>query len=276
MSRIRTFFKNVIQFVKKRCWYIILLIISTIYVYRFRNDIFQITELNIQNIIFVLWLILLGLPLFSEIEVGSVKLKKEIERTRSEVKESVDELKIQILDLKITNSNSNTLVFNNPPSLPPKDVLDQLQKETNSQKNDQAETSPEFGISEDTIYLFQVRLSLEKQLTALCNLFQYGERRSMYAMTQVLMQHEVIDFKIVELIREVINITNRGVHGEIVDDDYLQFVKNTYSTIKNALDSAHSFYTDSRYYCVCPTCRYEGPSKYKNVCPKCGFVSDDD
>lgn len=51
-------------------------------------------------------------------------------------------------------------------------------------------------------------------------------------MAQFLVQHEVFDRKTAELIREIINIANRGVHGEIIDDDYVRFVKNTYPAIK--------------------------------------------
>ena len=260
---------------KKRGWHIFLLVISSIYVYIYRFDIYQMTELNAQNLIFILWLILLGLPLFSEIEIGSVKLKREIEQTRAEVKESIGELKYQILEMKINNTNSNMLVFSNQP-LPSKDELSQLQQHIEHDNSIRSSDNSDFKISEDNIYLFQVRLSLEKQLSALCNFFNYGERRSIPAMAQFLVQHEVFDRKTAELIREVINITNRGVHGEIIDDDYVRFVKNTYPAIKKALENEYNFYTNNRYYFECPRCKYTGPSKYRNECPKCGFVSDDD
>ena len=275
MEKCPKFIKNVLQVLKKRWWYIFLLIISSAYVFRYRYDIFQMTELNAQNLIFILWLVLLGLPLFSEIEIGNVKLKKEIEQTRAEVKETIGELKYQILDLKISNSNSNMLVFNNPP-LASKDELSQLQRHAENDNTVRSETNPDFKISEDNIYLFQVRLSLEKQLSALCNMFQYGERRSMYSMAQFLVHHEVIDRKTADLIREVINIANRGVHGEIIDNDYLQFVRKTYPTIKYTLENAHNFYSNNSYYFECPRCHYQGPSKYSNACPNCGFVSYDD
>ena len=260
---------------KKRGWHIFLLIISSIYVYIYRFDIYQITELNAQNLIFILWLILLGLPLFSEIEIGSVKLKREIEQTRAEVKESIGELKYQILEMKVNNTNSNMLVFSNQP-LPSKDELSQLQQHIEHDNSIRSSDNSDFKISEDNIYLFQVRLSLEKQLSALCNFFNYGERRSIPAMAQFLVQHEVFDRKTAELIREIINIANRGVHGEIIDDDYVHFVKNTYPAIKKALENEYNFYTNNRYYFECPRCKYTGPSKYRNECPKCGFVSDDD
>lgn len=274
MEKCPEFIKKLIQVIKKHWWYLFLLIISTIYVFKYRYDIFQITELNAQNLIFILWLVLLGLPLFSEVEIGNVKLKKEIEQTRAEVKESVGELKYQMLDLKISNSNSNMLVFNNPP-LASKDELTQMQRHVETDDMIRSGNDLDFKIADDNIYLFQVRLSLEKQLAALCNMFQYGERRTMYSMAQFLIQHEVIDRKTADLIREVINIANRGVHGEIIDSDYLQFVKKTYPIIKYTLDKAHNFYFNNSYYCECPKCHYQGPSRYSNVCPICGFTTDD-
>ena len=155
---------------KKRGWHIFLLIISSIYVYTYRFDIYQMTELNAQNLIFILWLILLGLPLFSEIEIGSVKLKREIEQTRAEVKESIGELKYQILEMKVNNTNSNMLVFSNQP-LPSKDELSQLQQHIEHDNSIRSSDNSDFKISEDNIYLFQVRLSLEKHLSHVSFLF---------------------------------------------------------------------------------------------------------
>lgn len=260
---------------KRRGWYIFLLIISSIYVYIYRFDICQMTKLNAQNLIFLLWLILLGWPLFAEIEIGGIRLKKEIEQTRAEVKESIGELKYQILEMKISNTNSNMLIVNNQP-LSTKAELSEMQRHVNCDPVAQSAGNLDLNISDENIYLFQVRLALEKQLSALCNMFQYGERRSLYSMMQILVQHEVIDRNVVRLLREIINITNRGVHGEIIDDDYMDFVKKTYPTIKKALDTAYDFYTNNSYHYVCPRCHYQGPSKYSNSCPNCGFVSDDD
>lgn len=280
MENCPEFKKNALRILKKYGWYTFLLVISSLYVFIYRYDIYQMKELNAQNLIFILWLILLGLPLFSEIEIGKVKLKKEIEQTRAEVKESIGELKYQMLDLKISNinsnsnSNSNTLVIN--PPLPSKDQLTEMQRHAETDDKISSEYDLNFKISDDNTYLFKVRLSLEKKMYALCNMFQYGERRTMYSMAQFLVQHEVIDCKTADLIREVINIANRGVHGEIIDSEYLQFVKKTYPMIKYTLDKANEFYSNNIYYYVCPKCHYQGPNKYSNVCPKCGSTSDDE
>lgn len=259
----------------KHWWYVFLLIVSTIYVIKYRAEIYQMTELNAQNLIFILWLVLLGIPLFAEIEIGNVKLKKTVEETRAEVKEAIGELKYQIMDMKISNSVTNNLNINNP-SLPSKNELSELQKHADCDSPEQKVSSLDFGVSEDNVFLFQVRLSLEKQLVVLCKVFQYEDHRSIYAMIQFLLRHEVIDRNTADLIREIFNIATRGVHDEIVDDEYLQFVRKTYPGVKAMLDKKYDAYSEYNCYCVCPRCKYTGPSKYSNECPKCGFVSDDD
>ena len=244
-------FEKVKQVLKKHWWYFVLLIGSTVYVFIYKNDIYQFTELNTHNLIFLLWLVLLALPLFSEIEIGSVKLKKEVEKTRAEVKEAIGELKLQILDIKIANSNSNTFVVNNQP-LPSKDELFHLQDSIESDTLSNQLENTKFKISEDNVYLFKVRLSLENQMSALCNMLQCSEHRSTYSMVQFLVHEEAIDRNTAGLIREVINIANRGVHGEIIDNDYVRFVKKTYPVIESALNTACNSLQKNRNQFTCP------------------------
>lgn len=55
-------------------------------VWCYRFDIYELKELNARNLIFILWLILLLLPLFSEMEFLGVKIKKEVQKETEEVK----------------------------------------------------------------------------------------------------------------------------------------------------------------------------------------------
>ena len=71
---------------KKKWWYLILLILSSTYVFCHWNKIDQLSQLTVQTLIFILWIVLLVLPLFSEIEIGGVKLKREIERAVARIK----------------------------------------------------------------------------------------------------------------------------------------------------------------------------------------------
>lgn len=242
-----------LNLLKRKWWYISLVVLSSIYVFRYRNEIHQLSKLNAQNLIFILWLILLILPLFSEVEIGGVKLKKEIEQTRSEVKESVNELRLQIMDLKV--SNSNTVVVN--PALATKEELSVFEKslENSGQEFINQATDLFFNISDDSIFLFKIRLTIEKMLSTLCEKCGYWGQRSMPKMVQYLAKNEVIDGNIAGLIQEIVKIANRGVHGEIVSGDYVSFVKKMFPTVKYALEKAEKNrdYYSKQYDTYCTT-----------------------
>ena len=232
--------EKITDFLKKRWWYTILVIASSVYVFHYRNEIHQLTNLTAQNLVFILWLILLIIPLFSEVEIGNVKLKREIEQTRSEVKASANELRLQIMDLKI--SNSNTVVVNQP--LATKSELLELEKTLENNNLDSFDQEIFSNVTDDSIFLFKVRLSLETLLTGLCDKLDYTDRKSMQRMLQFLIRCEVIDRNIAGLIQEIIKIANCGVHGEIVSGDYISFVRKTFPTVRRTLEKAklHSAY----------------------------------
>lgn len=241
MEKIRPIAKKLLAELKRRWWYICLLLVSTFYVWVHRFTIYQTPEITAQNIIFVLWLALLAVPLFSEIEIGSVKLKREIEQTRSEVKESIGDLKNQIVELRV--SNSQTLVVNNSQPLPSKDELEELEKE--AVKTEYIPQDVDTSIPEDNVYLFKVRYALEKEMGALCDSMDYKGHRTMPGMVQFLKEYGVISQKMASLIQQTNTIANRGVHGEIVPDNYMQFVRRTFPGVKRALDDANQARLDA-------------------------------
>ena len=232
--------EKIISFLKKRWWYIILIIASSVYVFYYRNEIYQLTNLTAQNLIFILWLGLLIFPLFSEVEIGNVKLKKEIEQTRSEIKASTNELRLQIMELRI--SNSNTVVVNQP--LATKSELLELEKNLENSNEDDLDQAFS-NITDDSIFLFKVRLTLETLLISLCDKLDYTDRKSMQRMLQFLLINEVIDRNMAGLAQEIIKIANCAVHGEIVSEDYISFVKKTFPTVKRNLEIAKQY---SSYY----------------------------
>ena len=74
----------------KKVWYILLLILSSIYVY---NNFEQLAEqcficlFNGNSLIFILWIILLFIPLFDSIEGYGFKFNKEQDELGMEIKD---------------------------------------------------------------------------------------------------------------------------------------------------------------------------------------------
>ena len=65
---------------------------------------------------------------------------------------------------------------------------------------------------------------------------------------------------------EVQKITSRGIHGEIVSDEYITFVK----TVRQKLLQQLKEISKKIEYIKCLNCGYSGYSKDGKICPKCG------
>ncbi|WP_303869325.1 hypothetical protein [Acetobacterium wieringae] len=272
-------FDNLFAYIKRKWWYLVLLLTSSLYVFFNRNDenIFQLKEFNAMNLIFVLWLILLLFPLFSEMEFLGIKLKKEVEEAKKEIKDGLTDLRLQLMDFKINNSSVQNVNIGNV--LPSEQVLNDLKEEMQKnneneieQQDDDILSLEELGVSEQSIILFSVRLSIENSLAELCDKTDYNRgRRTITAMLRHLVQAELIPGRIYEPVIEIINICNRGVHGEIVSEKYIDFIREVLPKVQYEIEKANSDIQIN----VCPRCKYTGYTKFHNVCPKCGYINCD-
>ena len=279
---------KIISYLKNNWWYLILLSLSTIYITYYRDDIYQLEKLNAKNLIFIVWLVLLLFPLFSEMELFGLRLKREIDKAKAEVKENLNDLRMQIMELRISYSNANTINFGSdflPNEHKLKKLIEEFITKSNSKSDNYGETSTisnieeskgvpsdiDFEVTEESIYLFKVRLMLEKILADLCEKTNYNSNKSIHEMVRHLYRCELINCKIVDLINQIIKIANRGVHGEIVSSEYIDFIKKVLPELQKQLNEANT----QLHYCNCPRCKYSGYSRFENVCPKCGFTSDE-
>lgn len=159
----KAFLLKVWALIKKKGWYILLLAASSGYVLFYRNEIYQLSEINARNLIFLLWLLLLIFPLISEMEFLGIKVKKEVEKSTEKVKESLQNLQAQVNQLQFTNSvETNVNVANTPlPSEQKIEELLQMVKELRSTSS-MTDTNPNNSIIEDSdknVFLFKVRLA---------------------------------------------------------------------------------------------------------------------
>lgn len=272
----KAFFAKAWEFIKKKCWYTILLTASSVYVWYYRYEIYQLKEINARNLIFLLWLLILLLPLFSEMEFLGIKVKKEVEKATEEVKESLHDLQIQMSQMQLTNSVATNLNFSNTP-LPSEQKIEELLRMVKELQSTYPGTNdvPDHSAIVDgdkNVFLFKVRLDIETSLRELCEKIGSYDRMPMMKMTQLLNRAEVINGMTCDLIGQVIRIANRGVHGEIVSAEYVAFVEETYPEIMRQLKAASSRLENT----ICPKCKYPGYSTNENVCPNCGYIHDDD
>ncbi len=103
-------FKN-IKF--KNIWWGILVTLGLIYAI-FGFPAFKLgSTTSVDVFIFVIWICLLLLPLFQEIDIFGIKLKKEVDSLKSEMKEQIINLRSDMLSISIKNqvTQQTNLVF---------------------------------------------------------------------------------------------------------------------------------------------------------------------
>lgn len=261
----------------RRCWYLILLVASTLYVVLQRKSIGPLSIMTVQNLVFYIWLLLLLFPLFSEMEIMGIKLKKEVEKATKEVKDSITELKLQIMDLKISNSNANSLSLTFSGDAPSRQEVLEINKEQQPQEaGDKKVLNTDEIVTDETVYLFKVRLTIERALRTFCEHIN-GDVRipTINQLLNVAITSGFLDNKTTDYIKQIFTICNRGIHGEIVSDEYIGFVKRVLPQVLDKINTITSR-MGHKYYFVCPRCKYAGYAEHENVCPSCGFITDDD
>ena len=260
---------------RKSIWYVLLVLFGFAYVWFYRNELYDLNELNAKNLIFILWLLLLLLPLFSELEFLGVKIKKEVEKATGEIKESVSSLQTQIMQLSINNSVVPTFYIgsNLPTQEEMKKATEAVAKaeDFSNEKNDNIQQKSLLDSEYKNMYILKVRQELEILLRRICGKVGFQDSTSIQNMMKKLMQIGLLDVDTYDSINYVFSIVNRGFHGEIISNEYIEFIENVFPKIKNQLEVEESKLT----FTVCPRCKYTGFSKFENVCPQCGYVYDD-
>lgn len=266
------FLSSVWAYIKRKWWYLLLLVGSSYFVYINRQSILgsDFEKFTPITFIFILWVVLLLLPLFSEMEFFGFKLKKEVEEVKTEIKEGLSDIKMQMFDLKINTSFANNIQIGATQPLASEKELEDLKQEVLKLRKDNNYTesqSIDYGVSKQTIQLFQTRLALEKVLREICERIGCREGLSCGVMLRELSKRELIHGKLLDLTHQIINITNRGVHGEIVSEEYIDFINTAFpdvffnlSQLLNDLDNN-----------ICPRCKTRNISQFENACPKCGY-----
>lgn len=237
--------QKLLSFLKEKLWYIFLLAISTIYLVINRFAIKKLDDASMLSTVFIIWVILLALPLFSELEFLGVKVKKEVkkavEKSNEEVKASLNNLQQLVSQIQISNSVAPQFTITGG-SLPSEERMDNLIKEIhllNEQNtNKKTEKQDKVNIPAQNLELFKMRYGIEAKLNDAMDLIGYNGKNhiSLVQSAYYLSQQGVLDPKCIDLLIQVVRIANRGVHGEIVDQKYLDFASEAYPKIIDALD----------------------------------------
>jgi len=202
--------------------------------------------------IFGLWICLILLPLFGEIEFLGIKLKKEIDELKKDVKSEIQSIKYEI---NTSNKQQVFLGYGPPPS---DNKIPELEKEINDLKENfklTEKTKPTiqstelkgiFDVSDSTLQLFQIRFKLEELITKIWNNYRDDNDLdnlriiSPTKMLNDLRSLEIINSDILEITRGILSICNSAVHGKMTSKRQREFVfensKIIYDTLSEKIE----------------------------------------
>lgn len=232
----------------KTTWWIVLIVIISIFLYNRLDSLTQGSSSNFDLLVFAIWIGLLLMPLFQEIELFGVKLKKEVE----DVKQSVHELKNDLLNAINIQSNISPH-FHMSPSPPIDSSLPDIEKQFKEYLKDFMQSydikngvNGVENVDEKVLILFQTRYNLEKELRRIMesrrvfeDIRAHNLRISVIGIIKELKVQEVIDDKLAHIIREVYAVCSPAIHGEEVTTNQVKFVKDVAPDLITTLKKIH-------------------------------------
>lgn len=220
----------------KILWWAISILITGFLLYSQIDLIKSGKSTNIDIFIFLIFTILLLVPLFSEFEFFGIKLKKDID----ELKKNID-IKFGEIKNEIQNSQSVTTTITGFGPLPSDDKIKELEGKINqiikdSEKGKSIEHSSQISSSplhlkihvpDNNIMMFKIRFNIEKEIRKIWST-RFSEKDGRYKpvikLMQDLINYEIIDRDLYNILREILSICNIGIHEYKLTEEQVNFV----------------------------------------------------
>ena len=266
---------------KRFIWGVLLLGGCIYYIVRNHSQIVT-SPTYIDYVIIAISTILVLYPLFSEMSILGVSVKKDIESMKTESKQAYIDLKGQIIDVKSnitqiasvsSSSATNIYLGENPSQKEMNKTEEALATEAVSSNDIQEETlESKFAPNDNAQYLFRTRYTLERYLLQFYSrMFDISSDDSyirMDRMISALRNEGIIDGVISNALKQVYTICNRGIHGKIISNDHMNFVKKNIKLIYRYIEKTTQRLGYKPFY-VCEYCGFAGSDEGDNICPKC-------
>lgn len=226
-------------------WWLVLSIAGLAYLWARRTPVLAGATSSFDVVVLLVLLGLLLSPLFSEVKLWGLALKRELKETKAEIRQDLAGLKLNIVGLTQQTVSQNISFVTPPPdaSLPAASeriihAAEQLQERTQARA---AETVPP-PLSNQVLELFKLRYDIDREVRRIAvgrDLMReasgFEGRKSIFALTRVLERAEVVPPSIGEGIRDVYSVCSRAVHAEPVTAAQFEFAKSVGPTLVDAL-----------------------------------------
>lgn len=231
-------------------WIILLLLTGTILLKRY-EAITTGQSVPADVFVFLIFVSLMLVPIFSEIEFLGLKFKREIEELKADIKIKFGDIKNEIRNTQAQTLNQTIQAYGQYGPPPPDSKLPELEEEIDRIVKSKLQEhgviidkplASSIDVLEDNITMFKVRYNIETQLRRIWeNRFdeKYFDQRFRYQsimrIIQDLTKYEIIDNKFYVILREILSICNYAIHGKEVTDNQVNFVSKNAKVVLDYL-----------------------------------------
>jgi len=226
---------------KKLYWFGFVAFLSYLVATRF-SSIVSGNPTNMDIIIFIIWVALIVVPLFREVNIFGVGLKNEIDSLRNDFRGEMLNLRSEIQN---TINLRQQIIVGQVPSDAElrsteehiKPVLERTLKELDIKGS--VSVAKETKVPTDTQFLFSVRYTIENELKRIWNFVAEDKRRlieyeitrsgiyprSIHQIVNGLTDVHLIDYQFRDLIQDIYAICSSAIHGGDVTEAKVKFVR---------------------------------------------------
>ena len=224
----------------KITWWIILLLLTGIILLKRYEAITNGQSVMADIFVFLIFVALMLVPIFSEVEFFGIKLKKEIEELKADIKIKFGDIKNEIRNTQNQTLTQTIQAYGQYGPPPPDSKLPELEEEIDRivkaklQEHGVIIDQPlpsRIDVPEDNLTMFKVRYNIETQLRRIWeNRFdemafdQRIRHQPIMRIIQDLTKYEIIDNNFYGILREILSICNYAIHGEQVTENQVSFV----------------------------------------------------
>lgn len=215
-------------------WAILATGLTYFFVLHVYSDLVSGSATTVHIILFLIWLAILVVPLFQEVDIFGIRLKSEIESMRNDFKEQILNLRTEIQNTQnVQTFVSPQFYFEKPPpdsELPRiKRRFQNLLGQTAGSKQSSREPKEEMiEIPPDDQFLMAVRYQIEKQLRDIWEMHHGTERRTFQIadITHQLAGEDIIDPGFAEIVRDVYSVCSQAIHARPLSKKQVDFVRS--------------------------------------------------
>lgn len=231
----------------KIAWWIILLLLTGFILYKRYEAITTGQSVIADVFIFLIFVALMLVPIFKEVDFFGIKLKKEIEDLKQDINIKLGDIKTEIKNSQVQTVHNTFQGFGAPS---PDNKLPEL--ETEIDRIVKAKMK-EHGVADNksmreivdvpdyNLQLFKIRYNIETQLRRIWG--QYFDTidfdpgvAPVIKMIPMLIQQQIIDIDFSEILKEILSICNYAIHGKSLTDKQVKFVINNAKQVLDYLN----------------------------------------